>query len=224
MTEPTPQAPETETRPTGAEPSAATDIPAPATPTTPASTDPIASGPYSRIYRQSEVDQIVTKALRTREEHLTRELEDRFAVEHQRADEERLAETGQWRELAESHAAELERLRTDEKSRALTADTAAMLDEKGLASLARVFDLDLASIEGRRAAAELVAAVVADGVEARVGQRLELPPPARGAAPAPPADLDGQIREAERKGDWARTLVLKDRKLRALHERTKPVA
>jgi hypothetical protein len=216
MTETTHQAPETETRPRGAEPPLATEAQPQAAPA--ASTAP------HRIFSQSEVDQIVTKALRTREENLTSELEERFASERRGADEERLAETGQWRELSERHQTELERLRAENQERALTGETASMLAEKGLSSLARVFDLDFASIEGRSAAAELMAAVVADGVEARVGQRLELPAPARGATPAPPADLDGQIHEAERKGDWARSLVLKDRKLRQMHERARPGA
>lgn len=218
MTVTTHQAPETETRPSGAEPPAGTDTATQAVPV------PVECGPSFRIFRQSEVDQIVTKALRTREENLTRELEERIASERRGAAEERLAETGQWRELAERHQTELERLHAENQEHALAAETAAMLAENGLPSLARVFDLDLASIEGRSAAVELVAAVIADSVEARVGQRLELPAPARGATPMPVADLDGQIHEAERKGDWARSLVLKDRKMRILHERARPGA
>ena len=83
----------------------------------------------------------------------------------------------------------------------------------GLSELLPVFSADLSTIDGRKEAAATLKALVEGIADKQVRSRLEIGAPPRQKGFEPAGDLDSQIAEAEKKGDYILAGRLKGRKL-----------
>jgi len=173
-------------------------------------------GPEEKTFTESEVDRIVSKAIKTREENLLAENQANVEKLQAEAEEKRLTEAGKHQELAENYKGELEAMKAAQAAAELKASTAEMLTEKKLPDLAKVFEMDLSTVEGRATAADFLSEQIEASVETRIRERLATPAPPKGTPPPPTGDLSAQIKAAEAAGEWDKSLALKHQAQAAL--------
>lgn len=111
-----------------------------------------------QTYSQADLDRAIQRAIETRERNIKTELEQKALVEQ-----------GRFKEAAEA---------AERRARALELDrdTARHLAEVGLPQLAGAFEMDVTTLDGRKAAAKAVKALIDEAVEARVAERLKTKP------------------------------------------------
>lgn len=124
-------------------------------------------------FTQSELDQIVTKALKTREDNLRQQFEEERRADQIKLEKEKLMAEGKYKPLFEHTQQELQTLRDELKKKDLKVQTNEVLKERGLVQFDSLFDSDLSSLEGRVLVADKLQEIVSKQVEEQVAERLK---------------------------------------------------
>ena len=183
---------------------------------------PAAPGASTESFTQAQMDVYGDQRANQAAETVRKSEAEKHKAELEKAEKKaevaKLAEDGKHQEIAESYKAELDSIRAEKSAAELKAATAELLTEKKLGDVSGFFDGDLNTIEGRTAAVDVIAKYVAGLVDSGVNDRLTTPSPLA-PSPTPAAgDLNSQIAEAERKGDFGTSMRLKDIVMEDLHK------
>jgi hypothetical protein len=111
----------------------------------------------AKAFTQAELDAAITKAVKTRESNLLKELETR-----------KLEEEGKWKKLYEDERKERERT-------SLLVETSRILSEHKLNDYLDIFENDHSTIEGRKRTAEAIKNKLSVVIEEEVKKRVTTP-------------------------------------------------
>ena len=201
---------------TGQTAQAALDPVAPDTGSPPPETPPRATQTaevdYKALFEQAQAK--LSKAEKTAKEHKSKAAKlDAIEVEQQ-TDAEKAAQRA---ESAEKQVAVLRRRAVDAEIRAAASGWADPTDApRYLDDRDRYVNTD-GEIDTATIAADLAAVLLARPHLARTGEqsspRRPAPDPSQGARQSGPAGYDSQIADAEKRGDWATAITLKNQRL-----------
>ncbi|MGY6652819.1 hypothetical protein ACXIZN_11675 [Amycolatopsis sp. TRM77291] len=205
-------APTSQTPPEPSTPAPSTTPPDTGQTSTPAETGQAAELDYKALFEQAQAK--LSKAEKTAKDHKSKAAKLDAIEAEQQTDAEKAAQRA---EAAEKQLTVLRRRAVDAEIRAAASrwadptDAPRYLDDRDRYVSANG-EIDTATI-----AADLAAVLLARPHLARTGEptgpRRPAPDPSQGARQSGPAGYDSQIADAEKRGDWATAITLKNQRL-----------
>ncbi|AUI59579.1 hypothetical protein [Amycolatopsis sp. BJA-103] len=175
-------------------------------------TGPAAEVDYKALFEQAQTK--LSKAERTAKDHKSKAAKLDAIEAEQQTDAEKAAQRA---EVAEKQVAVLRRRAVDAEIRAAASGWADPTDApRYLDDRDRYVSAD-GEIDTATITADLAAVLFARPHLARIGEpagpRRPAPEPSQGARQSGPAGYDSQIADAEKRGDWATAITLKNQRL-----------